>query len=59
LPVPGGNGFRAEAESFERLIRLGPEHWTGASPEESVDILLTLEAILASARSRLPVDIAE
>jgi predicted dehydrogenase len=59
LPVPGGNGFRAEAESFERLIRLGPEHWTGASPEESVDILLTLEAILASARSRMTVDIAE
>jgi predicted dehydrogenase len=59
LQIPGGNGFRAEAESFERLIRLGPEHWTGASPEESVDILLTLEAILESARSRMPVDLAD
>jgi D-xylose 1-dehydrogenase (NADP+, D-xylono-1,5-lactone-forming) len=52
------NGFRAEAESFERLIRLGPEHWSGATPEESVDIMLTLEAILQSARAHRAVDVA-
>jgi xylose dehydrogenase (NAD/NADP) len=45
------NGFLAEAESFERLIREGPTHWSGATPDESVDIMLTLEAILESARS--------
>jgi D-xylose 1-dehydrogenase (NADP+, D-xylono-1,5-lactone-forming) len=50
IAVQACDGFRAEAESFERLIRLGPGHWTGASPDESVDIMLTLEAILESAR---------
>jgi D-xylose 1-dehydrogenase (NADP+, D-xylono-1,5-lactone-forming) len=57
LEVPAMNGFRAEAESFERLIRLGTAHWTGASPDESLDIMLTLDALLASARLREPVDI--
>jgi D-xylose 1-dehydrogenase (NADP+, D-xylono-1,5-lactone-forming) len=57
IGVPAVNGFRAEAESFERLIRLGPTHWTGATPDESLDIMLTLDALLASARMRRPVDI--
>ncbi|RDJ23367.1 gfo/Idh/MocA family oxidoreductase [Bosea caraganae] len=51
VEVAPGNGFRAEAESFERLLRHGPEQWTGATPAESIDIALTLDAILASARS--------
>lgn len=51
VEVAPGNGFLAEAESFERLLRKGPEHWTGATPEESIDIALTLDAILDSARS--------
>jgi predicted dehydrogenase len=55
IEVPAVNGFRAEAESFERLIRLGPDQWTGATPEESVDITLTLEAILQSAHTHKPV----
>jgi predicted dehydrogenase len=58
IEVPAVSGFRAEAESFERLIRLGPDQWTGATPEESVDIMLTLEAILHSAHARQPVDVA-
>jgi D-xylose 1-dehydrogenase (NADP+, D-xylono-1,5-lactone-forming) len=58
IAVEACDGFRAEAESFERLIRLGPGHWTGASPEESVDIMLTLEAILESARSGQPIQVA-
>jgi predicted dehydrogenase len=57
LEVPTTNGFLSEAESFERLIRQGPEQWTGATPEESLDIMLTLEALLRSARSGKPVDI--
>ncbi|WID95079.1 Gfo/Idh/MocA family oxidoreductase [Bosea vestrisii] len=58
VEVTPGNGFLAEAESFERLLRLGPEHWTGATPEESIDIALTLDAILESARSGASVRIA-
>jgi D-xylose 1-dehydrogenase (NADP+, D-xylono-1,5-lactone-forming) len=56
--VPALNGFRAEAESFERSIRLGPAHWNGATPEESLDILMTLEALLQSGRTQKPVELA-
>jgi xylose dehydrogenase (NAD/NADP) len=58
IAVQACDGFRAEAESFERLIRLGPGHWTGVAPDESIDIVLTLEAILESARSRQPITVA-
>jgi len=51
------NGFLAEAESLERLVRAGPAEWTGATPEESIDIMLTVEAILGSARSGAAVEI--
>jgi predicted dehydrogenase len=51
------NGFLAEAESFERLVRQGPAQWSGTSPQESIDIMLTLEAILESARSGSAVEI--
>jgi D-xylose 1-dehydrogenase (NADP+, D-xylono-1,5-lactone-forming) len=52
------NGFLAEAESFERLVRDGDTQWNGASPEESIDIMLTLDALLESARIRRAVEIA-
>jgi D-xylose 1-dehydrogenase (NADP+, D-xylono-1,5-lactone-forming) len=58
IAVQACDGFRAEAESFERLIQLGPGRWTGVSPDESVDIMLTLEAILESARSGQPITVA-
>jgi D-xylose 1-dehydrogenase (NADP+, D-xylono-1,5-lactone-forming) len=51
------NGFLAEAESLERLVRAGPAEWSGATPEESIDNMLTLEAILGSARSGAAVEI--
>jgi D-xylose 1-dehydrogenase (NADP+, D-xylono-1,5-lactone-forming) len=51
------NGFLAEGESFAALIQQGPEHWSGASAEESIDIALTLEAILLSAREGRAADI--
>ena len=51
VEVEGGSGFRAEAESFARMVRQGPAHWNGASEAESIDIVLTLDAIAASARS--------
>jgi xylose dehydrogenase (NAD/NADP) len=59
IDLPPSDGFRAEAESFERLIRRGSAHWTGASPNESVDIMRTLEAILESARSGCAIDITD
>lgn len=51
VEIEGGNGFRAEAESFARMVRQGPAHWNGASEAESIDIVLALDAIAASARS--------
>jgi predicted dehydrogenase len=50
-PVPDGNGFLLQTESFARLLREGEAHWTGATPQESIDIMLTLDAIRKSATS--------
>jgi predicted dehydrogenase len=58
IEVPSLNGFRAEVEAFERLVRGGPAHWSGVTPQESIDIALTLEAILRSARTGKAVDLA-
>ena len=55
IEVASGNGFLAEAESFARMVSDGPTHWTGAKPAESIDIALTLEALLESARSGAPI----
>lgn len=57
VEVPGGNGFRAEAESFARMVRLGPRHWDGASETESIDTALALQAIAASARNDVWVEV--
>jgi D-xylose 1-dehydrogenase (NADP+, D-xylono-1,5-lactone-forming) len=51
-------GFLAEAESFGDLVRHGWARWTGATPEESIDIALTLDALAASARTGAPADVA-
>jgi xylose dehydrogenase (NAD/NADP) len=51
------NGFLAEAESFHDLVRGGRSQWTGATPEESIDIALTLEALAQSAREGRTIDI--
>lgn len=58
ITTAAGNGFLAEAEAFQRLVAHGPAQWNGATPEESIDIMDTLEAMLRSARSGAPVDIA-
>lgn len=50
IELPGGDGLRAEAESFARMVRLGAAEWNGATEAESVDTALTLEAIRASMR---------
>ncbi len=48
------SGFLAEAESFHDLVRSGWSHWSGATPDESIDIALTLDALMASARNNAP-----
>lgn len=57
LETPTLNGFLAEAESFAQLVRKGPDYWTGATEQESIDIMMTVEALLQSARSGKPVRI--
>jgi xylose dehydrogenase (NAD/NADP) len=49
--IPAGNGFLLETESFARLLRHGDAEWTGATPQDSIDIALTIDAIQASAAS--------
>lgn len=56
IEAPLANGFRAEADAFADHVAGGP--WNGANVEESIDIALTLDAILASARRRAPVDLS-
>jgi predicted dehydrogenase len=51
IEAPPINGFLAEAESFEAMVRGGPSCWAGATPQESIDIAMILEALLRSARS--------
>lgn len=51
------SGFLAEAESFHDLVRHGWAQWTGATPDESIDIARTLDALAESARRGAPVDV--
>ena len=57
LEVPSTNGFLGEADSFERLVRDGPAQWTGVTPDDSINIMLTLEALLRSAREGKSVNV--
>ena len=57
ITCAAARGFLAEAESFADLVDLGWPHWTGATPEESIDIALTLDALAASAKSGLPIEL--
>ena len=58
VQTSAADGFLAEAEIFERLVRGGPSQWSGTTPEESIDNSLTLEAMLESARSGRTVEIS-
>jgi D-xylose 1-dehydrogenase (NADP+, D-xylono-1,5-lactone-forming) len=57
VETASGSGFLAEAESFHDLVRHGWGRWVGATPEESIDIALTLDALAVSARTRVPADV--
>jgi D-xylose 1-dehydrogenase (NADP+, D-xylono-1,5-lactone-forming) len=51
VETSGADGFLAEADSFERLVSEGKSYWSGATPDESLDIAATLDAIAQSARA--------
>ena len=51
IETPGGDGFLAEAEAFERLVTLGAGHWNGSTEQESIDTAAILEAIQLSAKT--------
>jgi len=51
LTFPGTNGFFAEAESFAALVAGDKDGWTGATPEESIDIMRMIDAIGESLKS--------
>lgn len=51
IETASSNGFLAEAESFHDLVRHGWDQWVGATPDESIDIALTLDALAVSART--------
>jgi predicted dehydrogenase len=59
IELPAANGFLAEAESFADLVATGPAHWTGVSEQESIDIMLTIEALLRSARTGTPAAVGD
>ena len=54
IELSDGNGFLAEALSFARMVKDGVQHWNGASPDLSINIAMTLEALLRAARSGKP-----
>jgi hypothetical protein len=51
IETSSGNGFLAEAESFHDLVRHDWDQWVGATPDESIDIALMLDALAVSART--------
>lgn len=52
--VEHANGFRLSAESFADLAQGASQDWAGASPQESLDIAMTIDAIRASSVSGRP-----
>ena len=55
--LEGGDGFRAEGDSFARMIRQGASQWNGATEAESMDTVMSLHAIAESARTGAWVDL--
>jgi predicted dehydrogenase len=49
IEIGAGDGFQLEAEAFARLVYGDTAAWTGATPEESIDIMATIDAIRRSA----------
>ena len=51
IETTGGSGFKVEAENFQEMVRYGLDRWTGSTEIESIDTILTLEALARSAHS--------
>jgi xylose dehydrogenase (NAD/NADP) len=51
IETPVANGFQAEVDAFVAAVRHDPAQWSGATAEESIDNMLTIEALLRSARA--------
>ncbi|MGX1349635.1 xylose dehydrogenase (NAD/NADP) [Bradyrhizobium elkanii] len=51
LNCPGGDGFRLEAEEFAGLAMGNSTSWSGASPQESIDMARVLDAISTSSHA--------
>lgn len=52
-------GFFAQGEAFHDLVRHGWGAWPGATPAESIDIALALDALAASAKTGSSVSISQ
>jgi xylose dehydrogenase (NAD/NADP) len=57
LTFPASNGFRAEAEAFADAVRGRPAAWNGITPQQSIEVMQMLDAILQSAREGRPVSL--
>ena len=58
IKLEPAQGFRVQGEAFYDLVRNGWASWPGATPAETVDIMLTIDALAASARDGNVVAIA-
>ena len=59
IETAAAGGFFAEAEAFHELVAHGWSRWVGVTPEESIDIALTLEALATSAREGRTVEVGD
>ena len=59
IELEPAQGFRVQGEAFYDLVRSGWASWPGATPAETVDIMLTIDALAASARDGNVVAIAQ
>lgn len=59
IELASASGFRVQGEAFHDLVRNGWASWPGATPAETVDIMLTIDALAASARDGNVVTIAQ
>lgn len=57
LVFPPNSGFRAEAAAFADAVRRGPAAWNGIAPQESIEVMEILDAIIASAREGMAVSL--
>jgi len=57
IETAAASGFLAEADAFADLVAHGAGHWTGATPQESIDIAAMLEAMAKSARTGVATDL--